>query len=308
MAKNVFRSNEVRYLNNKVFVSPPEKAAPTVSEIEEIEEYSGPTADDLRREAEEFKARWENEREAMISGAKTEAETIIKEAEEAAFEEVQKRNEEASETKQKAEAEAERIVGEARAEAEKIVKEAEEKKQRESEDARENALKEGREEGFREGREEAERLIQRLHVILDKAIQRRAEILEESEAQVVQLVLAIAKKVVKVISENQKNVVLNNIIQALRKLKSKSDIVIRVNIIDLKLTTQHTKEFMERIESVRNVTVLEDSTVDPGGCIIETDFGQIDARISSQLREMEERILDLLPIRMKEEEKPNKGS
>jgi flagellar assembly protein FliH len=291
-----------------VFVSPPQNSAPIISEIEEIEEYSGPTADDIRREAEEFKARWEKEREAMISGAKTEAETIIKEAEEAAFEEVQKRNEEASETKQQAEAEAERILGEARAEADRIVKEAEEKKQRETEEAKENALKEGREEGFREGREEAERLVQRLHVILDKAIQRRAEILEESEAQVVQLVLAIAKKVVKVISENQKNVVLNNIIQALRKLKSKSDIVIRVNIIDLKLTTQHTKEFMEGIESVRNVTVLEDSTVDPGGCIIETDFGQIDARISSQLREMEERILELLPIRMKEEEKQNKGS
>jgi flagellar assembly protein FliH len=31
--------------------------------------------------------------------------------------------------------------------------------------------------------------------------------------------------------------------------------------------------------------------------VIETDFGEIDARISSQLSELEERILDVAPIR-----------
>ena len=31
-------------------------------------------------------------------------------------------------------------------------------------------------------------------------------------------------------------------------------------------------------------------TVDPGGCILETDLGQIDARITSQFKEIEEKI------------------
>jgi flagellar assembly protein FliH len=53
---------------------------------------------------------------------------------------------------------------------------------------------------------------------------------------------------------------------------------------------------------VKSITVLEDSSVDRGGCILETDFGQIDARISSQLSEIEERILELAPIRAKGEE------
>ena len=48
-----------------------------------------------------------------------------------------------------------------------------------------------------------------------------------------------------------------------------------------------------------SVTIMEDTTVDRGGCIIETDFGQIDARISSQLHEIEEKILELMPIRSK---------
>jgi hypothetical protein len=37
--------------------------------------------------------------------------------------------------------------------------------------------------------------------------------------------------------------------------------------------------------------------VDKGGCIIETDFGEIDARISSQLAELESKILEISPMR-----------
>ena len=138
--------------------------------------------------------------------------------------------------------------------------------------------------------------------IISAAIERRNLIIEESETQVINLVLLIAKKVIKVISENQKNVVINNVVQALRKLKSRGEVVIRVNLADLELTSAHIGDFMKMVENVKSITVLEDSSVDRGGCILETDFGQIDARISSQLSEIEERILELAPIRAKGEE------
>jgi flagellar assembly protein FliH len=43
--------------------------------------------------------------------------------------------------------------------------------------------------------------------------------------------------------------------------------------------------------------VLEDSSVEKGGCIVETDFGAIDARISSQLSELETKVLEISPIK-----------
>ncbi|MFW5806248.1 MAG: F0F1 ATP synthase subunit delta, partial [Spirochaetota bacterium] len=122
-------------------------------------------------------------------------------------------------------------------------------------------------------------------------------IIEESESQIIHLVLEIAKKVVKVISENQRNVVVNNVVQALRKLKQKSDVIIRVNFQDVKMVSSHTEQITSMVERAGNITVAEDSSVDPGGAIIETDFGQIDARISSQLREIEDRIVELAPIK-----------
>lgn len=126
---------------------------------------------------------------------------------------------------------------------------------------------------------------------------KRQEILSETEQQIVDLVLMMTRKIVKVISENQRNIVVSNVVQALRKVKGRGDVIIRVNLADVAMTTQHIKDFLSSAENVKNITVVEDTTVDRGGCVIETDFGAIDARISSQLNEIEQRILEVSPIR-----------
>jgi len=301
MAKNVFRAQEIKNTFRKVYIQPPEEFAPQLAaqELEEVEEYTGPTVEDLRRDAEEFQQQWEQEKETMLQRARDEADRIVKDAERVAFQEVKSKQEEAQDVKDQAEAEANRIVAEAEERAGEITRNAQRSAQDAEEEARRGGFEEGREKGFLEGRSEHERLVQRLHVIINKAIDRRNEIIEESESQIVNLVIQIAKKVVKVISENQRNVVVNNVVQALRKLKEKTDVVIRVNIEDLEMVTNHIQDIIDRVEREHHITVAEDSTVDPGGAIIETDFGEIDARIASQLQEIEDRILDLVPVKAK---------
>jgi flagellar assembly protein FliH len=303
MARNVFKAGELTQSGNKVHISPPivkikkSVAVEQLTDLAPLDEYSGPTVDDLRKEAENFKQEWEKERQQMIDLANEEAKKIVSDAENLAFEEIRKKNEQAQEIKSTAEAEAEKVIQEAQKKADELIQDAMKKSTGIEDDAREEGMAKGQERGYEDGKAEMERVIDRLHLIINKAIDRRNEIIEESEAQLVQLVLQIARKVIKVISENQKNVVINNVVQALRKLKNKADVVIRVNLDDLQTTTAHTKEIINRIERVNTITVLEDSSVDPGGCIIEADFGQIDARITSQLREIEERIIELAPIK-----------
>jgi flagellar assembly protein FliH len=300
MAKHVFRPTEIVNLSRKIFIEPPK--VEEIEEPEEVkeaieEEYTGPSVDELQREAEKFKEKFEIEKEQMIADAREQAEKIRKEAEHTAFEEVKRKTDQAKKIRQEAEDEAKKIIAEAKEEAVREEPELKSKVENIEKEAREKGYSEGHEEGFNKGKAEVERLVERLHVVLTNAIDKRNEIIENSETQLINLVLLIAKKVIKVISENQKNVVINNVVQALRKLKSRGDVVIRVNLADLELTTEHTKDFMRMVENVKSITVLEDSSVDRGGCIIETDFGQIDARISSQINEVEEKILELMPIK-----------
>ncbi|HPE35960.1 MAG TPA: flagellar assembly protein FliH [Spirochaetales bacterium] len=299
MAKTVFRPQEIVPLSSAFVLSTPgsSQAAQEVEEAVAVPEYQGPTADDLRREAELFKEHWEQEKEAMIASARAEAQGIITQAEATAFEEVKRKNDQALKIRQEAEDAAEKAVKDAEGKIQALEAEARSRVDEVTKEAYKKGWDQGREDGYKEGRNEVERLIGRLHVILERAMDKRAEILEQTEGQIVELVLLIARKVVKTISENQKNVVISNIAQALRKLKTRSDVIIKVNLADLQLASDHSKDFVEMAENAKRLTVVEDSSIDRGGCVIETDFGEIDARIQSQLHELEEKILDISPIK-----------
>ena len=306
MAKNVFKPQEIMYLSRKVFIEPPKIVTEEpVEEVEAVEEtggeFTGPTVEDIRREAERFRKDWEKEKERLMTQAQADAEKIRKDAEKVAFDEVKRKNNQAQKIRQEAEDQAQVILAESRQKAADLESDIKQRVTQTEREAYERGYADGHAKGYGEGRAEVERLVESLHSIITKAIEKRNEIIEEAETQIINLVLLIVKKVIKVISENQKNVVINNVVQALRKLKSRGDVVIRVNLADLELTSEHVKDFMKMVENVKSITVLEDSSVDRGGCIIETDFGQIDARISSQLHEIEERILELMPIRSKGE-------
>jgi len=307
MAKAVFRPGEISVSEEKVLLDPP-TAYPELShlvqteeDLEEVtesrEEYSGPTADDLRREAEAYRTQWEAERNAMVVSARAEAENIIKEAEDAAFREVKRKTDEAQSLKRQAQDEADKIIAGAHEKAKQIEADSRSAFESERKEAEEQGRAAGRETGFGEGKAEVERLVKRTQTILERAQDKRAEILDETEQEIISLVLLIARKVIKVISENQRSVIISNVVQALRKVKGRGNVVIRVNIADLKLSTEHTKEFINLVEGAKSVQIVEDSQVDEGGCIIETDFGEIDARISSQLAELETKILEVSPIK-----------
>jgi flagellar assembly protein FliH len=304
MAKNVFRPTDIMYSARKVFIEPPKIVAEEPEEAAEVVEeaggsYTGPTVEDLKREADQFRREWEDEKKRLLLQAQAEAEKIRKDAEKVAFDEVKRKNNQAQKIRQDAEDQGQVILQEARQKAAALEEDIKQRVNQTEREAYERGFQEGHGKGYDEGKAEVQRLVESLHGIITKAIDKRNEIIQEAETQIINLVLLIVKKVIKVISENQKNVVINNVVQALRKLKSRGDVVIRVNLADLELTSEHVKDFMKMVENVKSITVLEDTSVDRGGCIIETDFGQIDARISSQLHEIEERILELMPIRSK---------
>ena len=302
MAKTIFRGFEVNKNNNDVVFLQLNKTFQ--EEPEEIIEkkvpvYEGPTVEDLKKEAEDFKLEWEKQKEKMISDAKAEADKIIEDAQNAAFDEVKRQTDEAQVIAQNAKKDAEDIIAEAEQKAGDIIADSEKNKDSVNRDAYKEGFNHGRKEGFKEGNLEVQRLTDRLHTIINKTMDRRQEILSETEQQIVDLVLLMTRKVVKVISENQRNVVVSNVVHALRKVKGRGDVVIRVNLADVKMTTEHIQNFISAAENIKNITVVEDSTVDQGECIIETDFGAVDARIASQLNELEQKILEISPIKTK---------
>lgn len=149
----------------------------------------------------------------------------------------------------------------------------------------------GRKEGFAEGHGQIEMVIDRLREVTSKIVQKRQDILSGSESQMVGLVLLIARKVIKILTKESKEIVVENVRRALELVRKRGEVTIRINPTDLNLATDELKKITDTIEHDGLINFIVDNLIERGGCLIETEFGEIDARIHSQILEIENKIL-----------------
>jgi len=307
LARAVFKPDEITLSNSRIILEPPFPESAAVSGHEEQDDrdaaaedvFEGPTADDLRLEAEKFREEWEKEKAAMLNSSRVEAELIVDNARKAAEANLKKAEEEAAGIIDEARKDAEEQKREAEAEAKALTDEAARTAGEQRQAAFNEGFAKGREEGYGAGKSELERLVIRSQVMLERIQDKRAEVFDEAEQQIIDLALLTARKVVKIIPETEKKVVVENIKAALSKVRERGKIIIRVNMADLNISTEHKSDFTALVEGGGSMEIHEDGSIEPGGCVIETDFGEIDARISSQLAGLESKILELSPIRHK---------
>ena len=261
-----------------------------------IEQYHGPTIEEIEAELERYRHETEEKIQKELDEAHERAKQIEEEGKAVAFNLIQESKEKAKREDEGARLNADQIVERAKLEVERMVKEAEMRVAEIEHEAYQKGYDAGREVGFKKGQAEVRRLIDRLGTIVGQAIDVREEIIAASEKQMVDMILMIARKVIKDEVVERKEVVLNNIREALKRIKDRDRVDIRVNFADLELTTAHKDELIKMMESLRKVNIYEDSRIDRGGCVIETDVGSIDARISTQLKEIEEAIRNAEPF------------
>ena len=120
----------------------------------------------------------------------------------------------------------------------------------------------------------------------------KSEIYKQSESNAVKIALAVAKKIVlREVSVN-KDIILSVVKQALGKIMGQEHIKIKINPDDLKIIKKHGIDNSELPFNKGIAVFEEDPEITCGGCVVETDSGDIDARIESQLLLIEETFLD----------------
>ena len=130
----------------------------------------------------------------------------------------------------------------------------------------------------------------------------KRQLLEKAEESVIKLVLALARKIILKEPSVSNEIILDIIQNALKIVVDPNDLKIKVNPNDLKML-QENKHFLEMINGTNpSVKIEPDTTISTGGCIIETDFGDIDARIESQLDTIEKALMNELNLIMQKKQ------
>ncbi len=302
MSKLVFKPSQIKVLNVAKQIELPSKYQKDLMDAEEFKEfevdedgnpidiYQGPSIEEMEAELERYRRETEEEVREMLEEAREKAKKIEEEGKAAAFKELQQTREQINIELERLKLDSEKEIERGKFEAEKMIKEAELKVSEIEHEAYKKGYEAGREEGYKEGQAEVMRLIDRLGTVVSTAVDIRDELIRSSEKMMTEMILMIARKVIKDEIVERREVVINNIKEAIKRVKDRDRIDIRVNFADLDMTTAHKDELIKMMESLRKVNIYEDSRVERGGCIIETDVGAIDARISTQLDSIEEAI------------------
>ena len=184
----------------------------------------------------------------------------------------------------------EEVIAEAKRRAEDIIAEAREEAERVREEARHEGYNAGRKEGRHESMEAIIPLIRTLEEAACKLDEKREELVNNAEKDLVELALGVIRKLLGEGALATEKTVITNIHKVLACTKEKKDIVIKVNNTDIKAVLSEQDELKALFEGIEEIEIIPDDNIAKGGCIVETDVGFIDARLETQMKSIEEHL------------------
>jgi flagellar assembly protein FliH len=184
---------------------------------------------------------------------------------------------------------AHQIIEAARQEAEQVLAEARAVAAEIERESCERGLAEGQASAAAETSRAVEDLRQQLTQSLLEVARLRAEIAARAERDLVRLAIEIAKKIVhrEVVVDHEIALTLARV--ALARLHNRAVARVCLHPEDYNYIQTH----RERLGTDSSIEIVEDRAVGRGGCLVQTEMGDVDARIEQQFAEIERAFLRL---------------
>ncbi|MBP7232935.1 MAG: hypothetical protein KBA28_13500 [Syntrophaceae bacterium] len=119
----------------------------------------------------------------------------------------------------------------------------------------------------------------------------KKDILQKGEEQMVKLAIAIAERILHQEVTTRKEVIIEVLKSALKNITETDGMKVRLNPQDFRYMMEVKKDFLQSFDGIRNIVFEEDTSVKRGGAVVETLFGEVDARLESQLKEIKSAIM-----------------
>ena len=183
-----------------------------------------------------------------------------------------------------------------------ILKDTLDKAKRQATDIKAHAQKQGHDEGYAEGfkkgedaaREELKPFLETVEGLVSDLTGFRKDMYDKVEREMVEMVIRLAKKVIHFEFSTRDDAVQEMIRLAVQSVLDRESMVIKINPTDKGYAESFRPELHNLFGDIKNITFEGHSGVERGGCVVETNFGVVDARIDN-LEEQMDRILNLAP-------------
>jgi flagellar assembly protein FliH len=157
----------------------------------------------------------------------------------------------------------------------------------------ENGYRQGEKAGIQIGEKKVEALMQRYADAIVEVGKLKPSLYAEVEREVVKLAIEISKKIVYREIQADREIIQALVKVALSHVAGKSAVTVHLHPTDYTYVLEHREELTER-DNGCEVVLLADKSIERGGCLVQTECGDIDARIEERFREVERGFFDNL--------------
>jgi flagellar assembly protein FliH len=158
--------------------------------------------------------------------------------------------------------------------------------------------KSGHDQSLAEARPKLAELTRSLENVLGQIESHRRELASAAVQDVIELAVAIARRVTKRLGEVDASVVEANVTEAMKMVVHASDVRIAIHPGQRKTMEDVLPRLKMQWPKLDHVALIDDATLAPGGCRIFTAHGQVDGDLDEQLERV---VADLLPREKKED-------
>ena len=158
------------------------------------------------------------------------------------------------------------------------------------------AYQEGLARGTKEGREAFDASIAKSADMLEAAaaamLRAREEFLASLEPQVVELATLIAERVLQREVRTDPEIIHSTVKRALAKITDRQRLKVRVHPGDSDALREYKVALLEDFSGIEELEVEADGSISPGGCIVESELMQVDARLDALLANVLDALMD----------------
>jgi flagellar assembly protein FliH len=152
----------------------------------------------------------------------------------------------------------------------------------------------GHAEGLAQGRAELEAATRALQQAAAELTARRDALCDAVEPAAISLALAGAEQVVGAALAVQPDLILEAARGALRRLVERDHVTVLVNPDDLDRVRLHAPELVEELGGIGALDVQVERRIAPGGVIVQTPEGDVDARLDTRFARLGDVVRDAL--------------
>jgi flagellar assembly protein FliH len=177
---------------------------------------------------------------------------------------------------------------EAENQAEELVKQAEQKALKICREAEEQGLQEG----LKRGEEQVAVQVASLVEMLSGFVSLKKDLLGQYEAQLLDLAMAIARKIVHQELSQNPEVIATIARETISEMPAKGPLTLRVHPYDYQVLNDKLPALQAEFEQLEQVQLVPSKCLARGSCILETPVGQVDAGLNTRFAEIRDVLQD----------------